>query len=263
MKKKKIILLNKKFKKPITCLTAYSASIGKLLDGNVDLVLVGDSLGTTLYGMRNLQKVTLDMMISHGVSVIKNVKKSISVIDMPYKTYNNKSEALKNAKKILNFTKAQMLKIEIKSNKLHILKYLADNNLNIIAHIGVTPQSFTNFHKIKAVGKKIHDSHKLIKLAKNAETAGAKAILLECVTQQTSKKITSELSIPTIGIGSSKYCDGQILVFDDLINIDNKIILPRFVKNYMNFSKLAKEAIKSFNKEVKNKKFPTKKYSYQ
>ena len=263
MKKKIVKILNKKFHYPITCLTAYSPSIAKILDGNVDIVLIGDSLGTTLYGMKNSQSVTLNMMKIHGLAVTNNVNKSITVIDMPYKTYENKLQALKNARNLLNFTKAKMIKLEINRGNLPIIKYLSSKNLNVVAHIGVTPQSFVNFKKIKAVGKTKKESQNLIKLALNAEKAGAKAILLECITEETAKKITSSISLPTIGIGSSKYCDGQVLVFDDLIKIDKEQYFPKFVKNYLNFDELASNAVKKFSTDVRQKKFPSKKYSYQ
>ncbi len=263
MKKKLVKILNKKFNYPITCLTAYSPSIAKILDGKVDIVLIGDSLGTTLYGMKNSQSVTLNMMKIHGLAVTNNINKSITVIDMPYKTYENKLQALKNAKTLLNFTKAKMIKLEINRRNLPIVKYLSSKNLNVVAHIGVTPQSFVNFKKIKAVGKTKKESQNLIKLALNAEKAGAKAILLECITEETAKKITSSISLPTIGIGSSKYCDGQVLVFDDLIKIDKEQYFPKFVKNYLNFDELASNAVKKFSTDVRQKKFPSKKYSYQ
>ena len=263
MKKKLVKILNKKFNYPITCLTAYSPSIAKILDGNVDIVLIGDSLGTTLYGMKNSQSVTLNMMKIHGLAVTNNINKSITVIDMPYKTYENKLQALKNAKTLLNFTKAKMIKLEINRRNLPIVKYLSSKNLNVVAHIGGTPQSFVNFKKIKVVGKTKKESQNLLKLALDAEKAGAKAILLECITQETAKKITSSISLPTIGIGSSKYCDGQVLVFDDLIKIDKEQYFPKFVKNYLNFDELASNAVKKFSTDVRQKKFPSKKYSYQ
>ncbi len=262
MKKKLIKILNREFTEPITCLTSYSSSITKLLDGEVDMILVGDSLGSTLYGMKNTQGVTLDMMKLHGQAVVKNVKKSITIIDMPYKTYSNKKQALKNAKDLINFTKAEMLKLEINVKNLSLIRYLSDKNFNIIAHIGVTPQSFSNFKKIRILGKTNIEIKKLNDLAIRAEKAGAKSILLECVTKDAAKLITSSTSIPTIGIGSSKYCDGQVLVFDDLIKINCDHTLPKFVKNYMNFSFQAKRVIKKFNIEVKKRKFPNKKYSY-
>ena len=259
---KKIKILHKSFSKPISCLTAYSPSIANILDGKVDLILVGDSIGSTLYGMKNTQGVTMDMMKNHGAAVNKAIKKSLKVLDMPYKTYDNKIDAYKNAKILLNHCKPDLLKIEINKKKLVVLKHLVDKKVNVISHIGVTPQSYKNFNKIKVLGKTNKEKQNLLKLAKESENLGAKAVLLECITADTAKLITENISIPTIGIGASKYCDGQVLVFDDLINLSINDKKPKFVKNYFNFNKVASNIIKKYNKEVKLKKFPSTKFTY-
>ena len=259
---KKIKILHKSFSKPISCLTAYSPSIANILDGKIDLILVGDSLGSTLYGMKNTQGVTMDMMKRHGVAVNKKIKRSLKVLDMPYKTYDNKIDAYRNAKILLNHCKPDLLKIEISEKKLVVLKHLVDKKVNVISHIGVTPQSYKNFNKIKVLGKTNKEKQNLLKLAKESEKIGAKAVLLECVTANTAKLITENISIPTIGIGASKYCDGQVLVFDDLINLSINDKKPKFVKNYFNFNKVASNIIKKYNKEVKLKKFPSTKFTY-
>ena len=259
---KKIKILHKSFSKPISCLTAYSPSIANILDGKIDLILVGDSLGSTLYGMNNTQGVTMDMMKNHGAAVNKTIKKSLKVIDMPYKTYDNKIDAYKNAKILLNHCRPDLLKIEINKKKLVVLKHLVDKNVNVISHIGVTPQSYKNFNKIKVLGRTNKEKQNLLKLAKESETLGAKAVLLECVTANTAKLITENISIPTIGIGASKYCDGQVLVFDDLINLSINDKKPKFVKNYFNFNKVASNVVKKYNREVKLKKFPSTKFTY-
>ena len=259
---KKIKILHKSFSKPISCLTAYSPSIANILDGKIDLILVGDSLGSTLYGMKNTQGVTMDMMKHHGVAVNKEIKRSLKVLDMPYKTYDNKIDAYKNAKILLNHCKPDLLKIEISEKKLVVLKHLVDKKINVISHIGVTPQSYKNFNKIKVLGRTNKEKLNLLKLAKESETHGAKAVLLECVTANTAKLITENISIPTIGIGASKYCDGQVLVFDDLINLSINDKKPKFVKNYFNFNKVASNVVKKYNREVKLKKFPSTKFTY-
>ena len=259
---KKIKILHKSFSKPISCLTAYSPSIANILDGKIDLILVGDSIGSTLYGMDNTQGVTMDMMKNHGAAVNKTIKKSLKVLDMPYKTYDNKIDAYKNAKILLNHCKPDLLKIEINKKKLVVLKHLVDKKVNVISHIGVTPQSFKNFNKIKVLGKTNKEKQNLLELAKESEKLGAKAVLLECVTTDTAKLITENISIPTIGIGASKYCDGQVLVFDDLINLTTDDKKPKFVKNYLNFNKVASNVVKKYNREVKLKKFPSTKFTY-
>ena len=259
---KKIKILQKSFSEPISCLTAYSPSVANILDGKIDLILVGDSLGSTLYGMKNTQGVTMDMMKNHGAAVNKVVKKSLKVLDMPYKTYENKIDALKNARILLNYCQPDLLKLEINKKRLAILKHLVSKQINIISHIGVTPQSYKSFKKIKILGKNNNEKRYLLGLARESERLGAKAVLLECITADAAKIITENISIPTIGIGASKFCDGQVLVFDDLINLNVNNKKPRFVKNYLNFSKVASAAVKKYNKEVKLKKFPSIKFTY-
>jgi len=255
-------LLLKKDMQPISCLTCYSKPLANILDGRVDLILIGDSLGTTLYGMKNTRSVNLEMMKNHGRAVVRNTKKSMTIIDLPYNTYRNKKEALKNALDILTYTKADFVKIEIDKKNIGIVKHLTKNNVKVVSHIGVTPQKFSDFSKIKSVGKNIRDTNNLVTLAKNLEKAGSKIIVLECISLTASKKITKELSIPTIGIGASKYCDGQVLVIDDILNMDTSNKKPKFIKNYTNIQNNIIKAVNSFVKEVKNKKFPSKKHSY-
>ncbi len=257
----KTILL-KKNKEPISCLTAYSKPLACILDGRVDIILVGDSLGTTLYGMKNTRSVNLKMMMNHGKAVVSNTKTSMTIIDMPYKTYRNKKEALKNALDILSYTKADFIKIETDSKNIDIVRHLSNNKIKIVAHIGVTPQKFSDFSKIRSVGKNLNEIENLVNLAKKLENAGAKLIVLECMGMKASKKITNILKIPTIGIGASKYCDGQVLVIDDILNLNSNTNKPKFIKTYTNIEKNIIRAVKNFTKEVKNKKFPSKKQSY-
>ncbi len=255
-------LLLKKNKEPITCLTAYSQPLAKILDNKVDLILVGDSLGTTMYGMSNTRDVTIEMMMNHGKAVVKNTKSSMTIVDMPYKTYRNKKEALKNARRILKFTKTDFIKIETDEKNINIVKYLSDNKIKVVSHIGITPQKFSDFNKIKSVGKSTKEINNLLNLSKKLEKAGSKFLVLECISKIASKKITDTVSIPTIGIGSSKHCDGQVLVIDDILNLDSSNKKPRFVKKYSNLETNIIKAVNSFVKDVKYKKFPSKKYSY-
>jgi len=255
-------LLKQKKIKPITCLTAYTISIAKILDGKVDLILVGDSLGTVLYGMKNTRQTTLQMMKEHGKAVVNNVKKSATIIDMPYNSYQNKKQALKNAKEIIKYTKVDLIKLETDEKKIKIVKHLTKNKINVVSHVGVTPQKYSNFNKIKIVGKNNKESQSLITLAKNLEKAGSKFIVLECMKQSVAKKITNLLKIPTIGIGASKYCDGQVLVINDLLNLNSEQKKPKFVKKYINLEKIISTAVKKFTTDVLKKRYPSKKYSY-
>ncbi len=256
-------LVKQKGLRPITCLTAYTKSIAKILDGKVDIVLIGDSVGTAMYDMKNTQSVTLQMMKDHGKAVNKNIKKSFTIIDMPYNTYTSKKQALKNVKEILNYTKINFIKIETDGNNIDIIKYLISKKINIVAHIGVTPQMFKDFKKIKSVGNNITKSNSLVSLAINLQQIGVKMIVLECIKDLVAKKITSILKIPTIGIGSSKYCDGQVLVINDLLNYDVTEKKPKFVKTFANLNKIINLSVKKYTKEVINKKFPNSKQSYK
>tara|TARA_Y100000590_G_scaffold450954_1_gene591495 strand:+ start:405 stop:1199 length:795 start_codon:yes stop_codon:yes gene_type:complete len=258
---KKILL--KKNVEAITCLTAYSYSIGKILDNVVDLILIGDSVGTTTYGMNNTRGVNIEMMKNHGRAVVKSTKNSMTIIDMPYKTYRNKKEALINSLDIIKYTGADFIKIETDESNIEIVKHLSNKKINVVSHIGVTPQKFSDFSKIKSVGKNNSDIKALVDLAKKLEDAGSKLIVLECVSTAASKEITRGLSIPTIGIGSSKYCDGQVLVIDDIINFNSTKKKPKFVKKYLNIEKHILKAIKNFVKDVKEEKFPSSKNSYK
>ena len=215
-------LIRKKGRKPITCLTAYTKSIAKILDGTVDIILVGDSVGTVLYGMKNTQGVSLEMMKLHGKAVKRNVKKSLTIIDMPYNTYTNTKDALKNAKSILNYSKADFIKLETDGKNINIIEHLINNKINVVGHIGITPQKFKDFKKIKSIGNNLKECNSLKTLAINLQNTGVKLIFLECVKDLLAKDITSLLKIPTIGIGSSHYCDGQVLVINDLLNLDIK-----------------------------------------
>jgi 3-methyl-2-oxobutanoate hydroxymethyltransferase len=251
-------LINKKNKSKIVCLTAYSKNMATILDNHCDIILVGDSLGSVLYNFKSTRSVSLDMMIEHSRSVRKGIKKSIMIVDMPHNTYRNNSEALKNAKKIISKTKCDAVKLEGGGKVVNIIRHLVKNKIHVQGHLGVLPQSQKGKFKVK--GKKISEQLKIFKDAKLLEKAGVFSIVLECMKTSLAKKITQQLKILTIGIGASVYCDGQVLVTDDLIGL-NKINV-RFVKKYSNITKLINSAIIKFKKDVKEKKFPKKKHSY-
>ena len=257
MNKKILNLIKKKNKSKIVSLTAYSKNIATILDDICDLVLVGDSLGSVLYNYKSTRDVSLNTMIEHSKSVRKGVKKSLMVVDMPYNTYRNPREALKNAKKIIFKTKCDAVKLEGGRKICTIVKTLVKNNIAVMGHLGVLPQFDKNF---KSKGKKIAERNKILNDAKLLEVSGVFSIVLECVESSLAKLVTKKINIPTIGIGASKYCDGQILVLDDLIGLNP--INVRFVKKYSNIRKEIFKAVLNYSKEVRNKKFPLKKHSY-
>ena len=256
LKIKKII--NKKNKSKIISLTAYSRNIAQIIDKYVDMILVGDSMASVLYNYTTTRKMSLDTMIEHAKSVNMGINNSLMVFDMPYNTYQNKRIALVNARKVIKKTKSDAVKLEGGSKIREIVKHLIKNKIPVLGHLGIMPQSVRG--KFKSKGKTDRERKKILRDAKLLEKLGVFAIVLECIEKSLAKKITNEIKIPTIGIGSSVHCDGQILVTDDLIGLTNSKI--KFVKKYMNISNNIAIAVKRFKREVKLKKYPTKKYSY-
>ncbi len=257
MKKIKKIL-NKKNKSKIVCLTAYSKNIAEEVDKYVDITLVGDSLGSVLYNYSSTKKVTLTEMINHSKSVRMGVKKSLMVVDMPYKTYDTISSTIKNVKKVLKETKCDAVKLEGGAKIINQVKVLIKNKIPVLGHLGLLPQS--NKGKFKSKGKTTREIKKLFSDALLLQKAGVFAIVLECVKTPIAKQITKDLNIPTIGIGSSVHCDGQVLVTDDLLGLNETKI--RFVKKYLNIKKYINLGLKRYASDVKSKKYPSKKHSY-
>ena len=252
------LTLKKKNKSKIVCLTAYSKNIAEEIDQHADLILVGDSLGSVLYNYDTTRKVNLKTMIEHSKSVRKGVKKSLMIVDMPFDTYKNKSQALKNCKKVLKETKCDGIKLEGGRELNNIIKYLINNKIPVMGHIGITPQTIRGKYRYK--GRTAFEKKKLLKDSKSLEEAGVFAIVLECIERKLSQEITKTIKIPTIGIGSSKYCDGQILVTDDILGLTNSKM--KFVKKYINLKKNIRNAVKKFQTDVKNGSYPSIKYSY-
>ena len=247
-------ILKKKNKIKIVSLTAYSKNIAKILDKYCDITLVGDSLANALYGMKNTHQLSLDTIILHSISVKAAVKKSLMVVDMPKGTYKNPRQAKKNAKIIFDKTKCDAVKIESNNKNFKIIREIIKAKIPVMGHIGYTPQ-FKN--KFKVEGKNKKEIKKLLKEAISIEKAGAFSIVLECITPSTAKLITKSLKIPTIGIGSSSHCDGQILVTDDILGMSG--FYPKFVKKYADVNSIIEKAVKKYTKEVKTRKFPKNK----
>ena len=258
MNKKIKKILNKKNKSKIVCLTAYSKNIAEEVDKHVDIVLVGDSLGSVLYNYSTTRKVTLKEMINHSRSVRLGVKKSLMVVDMPFKSYISKNIALKNAKKIMRETKCDAVKLEGGKKIIKQVKFLIKNKIPVLGHLGLLPQSMKG--KFKSKGKTSREIKQLMSDALLLQNTGVFAIVLECVKTPIAKQITKNLKIPTIGIGSSVYCDGQVLVTDDLIGLNHTKI--KFVKKFLNVKKYINIGLRKFASDVKSKKYPSKKYSY-
>ena len=219
---------------------------------------MGDSLSMVLYGMKNTRGVSMSTMISHAKTVKKFTKKSLVVFDMPYKTYNNKFAAHKNAKMALKLTKCDAVKLEGGKKIVSIIKYLTSKGIPVMGHVGLLPQTSRTF---KVKGKNAFEEKQIIEDALSISKSGAFAIILECIVERLAKKITKNILIPTIGIGASKHCDGQILVSDDMLGISG--FLPKFVKQYTDLRKIIENSVKKYSLDVKKKKFPYNKNTYK
>ena len=251
-------ILKKKGKIPITCLTAYSKITAQILDKYCDIILVGDSLSMSLYGMKTTREIKIETMILHGKTVKKFAKKSLVVFDMPYNSYTNKNLAYQNAKKIIKTTKCDALKLEGGKKKIETIMHLVKNGIPVMGHIGLLPQTSTNF---KRKGSNSFQKKKILEDAIALSNSGVFAIVIECVVESLAKEITNSVSVPTIGIGASKHCDGQILVVDDILGLSD--FNPRFVKKYSNIKRNIEKAVRSYCHDVKKRKFPSSKHVYK
>lgn len=262
MKRKSIIdIKEQKGKDPIVCLTAYTAPIARAIDKYVDLLLVGDSLGMVLYDYENTLPVTLNQMIEHSKSVVGASENSCVIVDMPFGTYEeSKNLAFNNAAQIMKETHCDGIKLEGGQSMFETVKYLTERSIPVMGHIGLQPQSVVIDGGYKIKGKNKFDWNKYIDDAKALEEAGAFSMVLEGMAEPLAAEITALVSIPTIGIGASPQCDGQILVTEDMIGLTN--ITPKFVKEYINIGKLIEEAANSYSNEVRNKDFPSRNHTY-
>lgn len=251
-------ILKKKNKSKIVCLTAYSKNVAEEIDKYTDLILVGDSLGSVLYNYNTTRNVTLKMMIEHAKSVRQGVTKSLMVVDLPYNTYRNKIEALKNSKKIIKETKCDAVKLEGGLKIIKIVKHLTKNKIPVMGHIGILPQSVKGKFRFK--GKNPKEHKQILSDAIALEEAGVFSVVIEGVEKNLSKLITNKIKIPTIGIGASNHCDGQILVTDDILGLTKSKI--KFVKEYFDMKKNIRLVAKKYRLDVINKKFPNKKHLY-
>ena len=247
----------KKNKSKIVSLTAYSKNIASILDNYCDLILVGDSLGSVLYNYKSTREVNLSTMIEHSKSVRMGIKKSLMIVDMPHNTYRTPKEAVKNAKQIMKKTKCDGVKLEGGKKIYEIIKSLVKNKIPVMGHLGLLPQSDKTF---KFKGKKKLERNNIIRDSQLLEKAGVFSIVLECVETSLAKLVTQNLNILTIGIGASKYCDGQILVFDDLIGLNP--MNYKFVKKYANIRSYISKTVSNYSKDVRKNKFPNKKNSF-
>ena len=243
-------------------LSVSTAPIAKIADKHCDMILVGDSLGMTIYGFDNTLPVTLSMMIQHGKAVAQQCHHSLTVVDMPFGSVELGPEhALKNAIKLLKETNAQAVKIEGGIHMVSTIKKLVEHGIAVMGHVGLLPQYIHQLGGYKIQGYQHTHYQNIIEDAKAIADAGVFAIVIEGVIENLARDITQILSIPTIGIGASPECDGQILVVDDVIGLnDDKV--PKFVKKYANSYHMIDEAIQHYSEDVINQHFPNNDHIY-
>ena len=245
----------------ITCLTAYDASMAKLIDDSgVDVVLIGDSLGMVIQGCKNTRSVTMQDMLYHTEIVANSCQQALVIADMPFQSYDSSELALTNAQKLVN-AGADMVKIEGGQEHEEVFRVLSSNNINVCGHLGLQPQKVADSSEYKIQGKDEDSAKLILSDALLLESLGISSLVLECIPSALAKEVSSKLNIPTIGIGAGKDCDGQVLVCYDMLGITQGK-LPRFVRNFVSTEGTIPLAIKAFVKEVKAGTFPSTSESY-
>lgn len=263
MRKSIFDLLERKGKQPVSMLTAYDYHTACTIDeAGIDMILVGDSLGNVMLGYENTLAVTVDDMIHHGKAVVRGAKQAFVVIDMPFMSYQTSIEdAVRNAGRIMKETNCQAVKLEGGVEYADRIKAIVDAGIPVVAHIGLTPQSFNALGGYKVQGKSIEQAKKLLADAKAVEEAGAFAITLECVPADLAKLITERSQALTIGIGACSDCDGQVLVYQDMLGYSDGFV-PKFVKKYADLHSVMFEAFRQYKHDVENREFPAKEQTY-
>lgn len=240
---------------PIVCLTAYTAPIARLVDPHVELILVGDSLGMVVYGFPNTLPVTLDMMIAHGAAVVRNTSHALIVVDMPYGSYEDSpQQALENATRLKRETGCQAVKLEGGSEMAETVAHLVRHGIPVMGHVGLMPQSVEKMGGFKIQGRGDESSARIKADAAAIAAAGAFSIVIEGTVEPVARAITDTVPVPTIGIGASPACDGQILVIDDVLGLTPRP--PRFARRFADAPAVITAAIEAYAAEVRAGRFP-------
>ena len=255
---------SKKNGEKLTMLTAYDYTTAKLLDeSGVDSILVGDSLGMVVLGYDDTLSVTMEDMIHHSAAVARGAKNALIVTDMPFMSYQTSVyDAVVNAGRLVKEGKAQAVKLEGGIEFCEHIKAIVKASIPVCAHIGLTPQSINAFGGFKVQGKGKQEAQRLLDEARAVEEAGAFAVVLECVPAKLAKKISESISIPTIGIGAGAGCDGQVLVYQDMLAMYSDF-KPKFVKQYAQIGSVMKDAFKQYISEVKSGAFPSEEHTFK
>ena len=255
-------LTARKFGEPIVALTAYSAPVARLLDPHCDFILVGDSLGMVLYGMPNTLGVTLDMMIAHGQAVVRATDRACVIVDMPFGTYQESpQQAFRKAARLLAETNASGVKLEGGAEMAETVAFLVARGIPVLGHVGLTPQAVNTLGGFRVQGRDDATAARVLEDAKAIATAGALGLVVEGTVDLLAARITDSVDIPTIGIGASAACDGQILVTDDVIGLFADFT-PKFAKRYGQVGDAIAEAVASYAADVKSRAFPGQEHTF-
>lgn len=242
---------------PVVCLTAYTSLTAVLLDENVDLLLVGDSLGMVLYGMESTLGVTLDMMIAHGKAVMRGSRRACVIVDMPFGSYQeSKEDAFRNAARVMKEVGCAGVKLEGGTEMAETIRFLTERGVPVLGHIGLLPQSVNTAGGFRSIGRGEKEAADIIADGHAVAEAGAFATVIEGTVEPVAAQITAALPIPTIGIGASPACDGQILVTEDMVGLFSEF-QPKFVKRYAELGRGIAEAGKAYADDVRARRFPT------
>jgi 3-methyl-2-oxobutanoate hydroxymethyltransferase len=246
---------------PIVCLTSYHAHTARLLDQHCDLILVGDSLGMVMHGLQTTVPVTLDMMILQGLAVMRGSKRALVVIDMPFGSYEaSKEQAFMSAARVMKETGCGAIKLEGGRRMAETIAFLVERGVPVMGHIGLTPQSINTIGSFRAQGRTEADWAPIEDDARAVTQAGAFAAVIEAVAEPLARRITAVLDIPTIGIGGSVACDGQILVLEDMLGLSPRV--PRFVKRYAEMGSSIEAAVAAYAADVRARTFPGSEHVY-
>jgi 3-methyl-2-oxobutanoate hydroxymethyltransferase len=249
-------IVARKRRSPLVCLTAYTTPIARLVDRHCDIALVGDSVGMVLHGLPSTLGVTIDMMIMHGQAVRRGIIQALMVVDMPFGSYEeSREQAFRSAARVMTETGCAAVKLEGGENMAETIRFLSGRGIPVMAHIGLTPQSVNTLGGYKVQGRG-DDGARIMRDAVAIAEAGAFAVVLEKLVEPLARSITARIDIPTIGIGASAACDGQILVTDDMLGMFTDF-RPKFVKRYAELGQDADQAIAAYAAEVRGAHFPT------
>jgi len=248
-------ILARKGREPIVCLTSYHAHTARILDEHCDVILVGDSLGMVMHGLETTVPVTLDMMILQGRAVMRGSRRALVVVDMPFGTYEaSKEQAFASAVRVMKETQCGAIKIEGGRRMAETIAFLVERGVPVMAHVGLTPQSINTIGSFRAQGRDQADWAPIEADAKAVAEAGAFSVVIEAVAEPLARRITEAVAIPTIGIGASPACDGQVLVLEDMLGLSPRV--PKFVKRYADLGPSIGAAVKAYADEVRSREFP-------